>query len=77
LSLLFPLIGAQVNVWWLDPLGAACLSLYIIYDWACTCFENVARLTGEAADSRTERKMMFMAYRFAPLEREYSTKDMP
>ncbi|EUC33541.1 hypothetical protein COCVIDRAFT_13222 [Bipolaris victoriae FI3] len=67
LSLLFPLIGAQVNVWWLDPVGAACLSLYIIYDWACTCLENVARLTGEAADTRTERKMMFMAYRFAPL----------
>ncbi|KAL6160256.1 hypothetical protein ACJQWK_09423 [Exserohilum turcicum] len=67
LSLLFPLIGAQVNVWWLDPLGAACLSLYIIYDWACTCFENITRLTGEAADERIERKMMFMAYRFAPL----------
>lgn len=67
LSLLFPLIGAQVNVWWLDPLGAACLSLYIIYDWACTCFENVTRLTGEAADSRTERKMLFMAFRFSPL----------
>ncbi|KAI0569315.1 cation efflux family protein [Pyrenophora tritici-repentis] len=67
LSLLFPLIGAHLDVWWLDPLGAAGLSLFIIYDWACTCFENVARLTGEAADARVERKMMFMAYRFAPL----------
>jgi cation diffusion facilitator family transporter len=67
LSLLFPLIGHQVGVWWLDPLGAALLSLYIIYDWACTCFENVTRLTGEAANDRVERKMMYMAYRFAPL----------
>jgi divalent metal cation (Fe/Co/Zn/Cd) transporter len=67
LSLLFPLIGHQVGVWWLDPLGAALLSLYIIYDWACTCFENVTRLTGEAASDRVERKMMYMAYRFAPL----------
>lgn len=33
LSLLFPLIGYYANVWWLDPLGAAILSLYIIYDW--------------------------------------------
>lgn len=67
LSLLFPLIGGHVGVWWLDPLGAACLSLYIIYDWACTCFENVTRLTGEAANDRVERKMMYMAYRFSPL----------
>ncbi|EFQ87509.1 hypothetical protein PTT_16952 [Pyrenophora teres f. teres 0-1] len=67
LSLLFPLLGAHLDVWWLDPLGAAGLSLFIIYDWACTCFENIARLTGEAADVRVERKMMFMAYRFAPL----------
>ena len=32
LSLLFPLIGKQAGVWWLDPLGAAFLSLYISYD---------------------------------------------
>jgi len=67
LSLLFPLIGGHVGVWWLDPLGAACLSLFIIYDWACTCFENVTRLTGEQASDRVERKMMYMAYRFSPL----------
>lgn len=67
LSLLFPFIGSKANIWWLDPLGAAALSLFIIYDWAGTCLENVTRLTGEAANDRIERKMMFMAYRFAPL----------
>ncbi|KAF1942069.1 hypothetical protein EJ02DRAFT_376395 [Clathrospora elynae] len=67
LSLLFPLIGSKLNVWWLDPVGASILSLFIIYDWAGTCLENVTRLTGEAANERVERKMMFMAYRFAPL----------
>lgn len=66
-SLLFPLIGNKLNVWWLDPVGATFLSLFIIYDWAGTCLENVTRLTGEAASDRVERKMMFMAYRFAPL----------
>ncbi|CBY00964.1 similar to cation diffusion facilitator [Plenodomus lingam JN3] len=59
--------GHQANVWWLDPVGASILSLFIIYDWAGTCLENVTRLTGEAASDRIERKMMFMAYRFAPL----------
>jgi cation diffusion facilitator family transporter len=67
LSLLFPLIGHKAGVWWLDPLGAAGLSLFIIYDWAGTCLENITRLTGEAASLNMERKVLFMAYRFAPL----------
>jgi cation diffusion facilitator family transporter len=67
LSLLFPLVGHKFHVWWLDPLGASLLSLFIIYDWAGTCLENVMRLTGEAANDGMERKVMFMAYRFAPL----------
>ncbi|PSN59916.1 hypothetical protein BS50DRAFT_222252 [Corynespora cassiicola Philippines] len=66
-SLAFPLIGHQLDVWWLDPVGATLLSLFIIYDWAGTCLENVTRLTGEAANDRIARKMMYMAYRFSPL----------
>ncbi|KAF2111998.1 hypothetical protein BDV96DRAFT_498196 [Lophiotrema nucula] len=70
-SLAFPFIGYKTNVWWLDPVGASLLSLFIIYDWAGTCLENVTRLTGEAADDRTARKMMYMAYRFSPLVAGY------
>ncbi|KAF2128586.1 hypothetical protein P153DRAFT_423771 [Dothidotthia symphoricarpi CBS 119687] len=66
-SLLFPLIGHKFDIWWLDPVGAALLSLFIIFDWAGTCLENVTRLTGLAANDRIERKLMFMTYRFAPL----------
>lgn len=66
-SLAFPLIGHQLDIWWLDPLGATLLSLFIIYDWAGTMLENVTRLSGEAADDRTARKMLFMAWRFSPL----------
>ncbi|KAF7194292.1 Metal tolerance protein 5 [Pseudocercospora fuligena] len=65
LSLLFPLIGYYANVWWLDPLGAAILSLYIIYDWASTTFENVTRLSGQAADDATMKKLIALAYRFS------------
>lgn len=70
-SLLFPLIGHRLDVWWLDPVGAALLSMFIIYDWAGTCVENVTRLTGLAADDRTARKMLYMAYRFSPLVEGY------
>ncbi|KAI0473561.1 hypothetical protein GGR56DRAFT_537574 [Xylariaceae sp. FL0804] len=67
LSLLFPFIGSKANVWWLDPAGAGLLSLFIIYDWGATCFENVTRLSGEAASSNTFQKLMYLAYRFSPV----------
>ncbi|ORX98187.1 hypothetical protein BCR34DRAFT_641257 [Clohesyomyces aquaticus] len=72
-SLLFPLIGHRFNIWWLDPVGASLLSLFIIYDWSSTCLANVTRLSGEAASDRTDRKMMFMAYRFSPLVDGYKS----
>lgn len=67
LSLLFPLIGAKAHVWWLDPAGAGILSLFIIYDWAGTCFENITRLSGQAADAALQKKLMYLAYRFSPV----------
>nr|POE92993.1 metal tolerance protein 3 [Quercus suber] len=67
LSLLFPFIGAKAHVWWLDPAGAGLLSLFIIYDWASTCFENVTRLSGQAASDQLNKKLMYLAYRFSPV----------
>ena len=67
LSLLFPLIGKSAGIWWLDPAGAALLSLYIIYDWADTCLENVTRLCGTAVDEPLQKKLTYLAYRFAPV----------
>nr|OQO26190.1 hypothetical protein B0A51_08302 [Rachicladosporium sp. CCFEE 5018] len=67
LSLLFPYIGFKANVWWLDPAGAGLLSLFIIYDWGHTAFENVTRLSGQAADEAFLKKAMYLAYRFSPV----------
>ncbi|KAF2236671.1 hypothetical protein EV356DRAFT_512878 [Viridothelium virens] len=72
-SLLFPLLGHVLNVWWLDPVGAAILSLYIIYDWADTCLENINRLTGAAVSERMWQKLMLLAYRFSPVLGGYKT----
>jgi len=66
-SLLFPAIGHKLNVWWLDPLGAGLLSLFIIWDWAGTAFENVTRLSGSSVDDRLLRKLTFLAWRFSPV----------
>lgn len=73
LSLLFPLIGKAAGVWWLDPVGAAILSLYIIYDWADTAFENVTRLCGSAAEQELHKKLTYLAYRFSPLVRGFKS----
>jgi len=73
LSLIFPAIGHAANIWWLDPLGAGLLSLFIIYDWASTCFENVNRLTGVAVDDRVLEKLTFLAFRFSPLVQGYKS----
>ena len=73
LSLLFPLIGHEAGVWWLDPAGAAILSLFIIYDWADTCFENVSRLSGSAVEDHLQKKLIFLAYRFSPLVDGFKT----
>ena len=73
LSLVFPLLGHQLNTWWLDPVGAALLSLFIIYDWASTCLENVTRLSGSAVDDRILRKITYLAWRFAPIVDAYKT----
>lgn len=73
LSLLFPFIGAKAGIWWLDPAGAAFLSLFIIYDWSQTCFENVTRLSGEAASSELQKKLLYLAYRFSPVVKGFKS----
>lgn len=73
LSLLFPLIGRQANVWWLDPAGAGILSLFIIYDWAGTAFENVTRLCGSSVEDTLLKKLTFLAYRFSPVVKGFKT----
>lgn len=77
LSLLFPVIGHKVGAWWLDPVGAGLLSLFIIYDWAGTAFENVARLSGLAVDDRTQKKLMFLIWRFHPVVEGFKTLKVP
>ena len=64
---MFPLVGFYANVWWFDPVGAGLLSLFIIYDWAQTGFENVTRLSGAAVGESLEKKLIYLAWRFSPV----------
>ena len=66
-SLLFPLIGVAANLWWLDPLGATLLALFVIYDWAETCLRTVGHLTGSSVDDALQKKLTYLAFRFSPV----------
>lgn len=54
-------------------MGAGLLSLYVIWDWAGTCFENVTRLSGQAAETELQKKLMYLAYRFSPIVRGFKS----
>jgi len=73
LSVAFPFIGQRFGIWWLDPVGAGLLSLFIIYDWGATCLENVARLTGVGVDDRTFKKLIYLSWRFSPVVDAYKS----
>ena len=46
-ALLFAL--RQPSLWFLDPIGAICISLYIIYSWFMTGREQIEQLIGKSA----------------------------
>ncbi|VBB81499.1 Putative protein of unknown function [Podospora comata] len=66
-SLLFPLVGVHAHIWWLDPVGASLLALYVIVDWAETCMRNISRLTGSNVGDALQKKLMYLAFRFSPV----------
>ncbi|CUM65383.1 uncharacterized protein PRCAT00003019001 [Priceomyces carsonii] len=64
-SLLMPTVGYMFDIWWLDPLGALLLSIYIISSWCKTAFEHIDNLTGAVASPLDYKVILYLAYRFA------------
>lgn len=64
-SLLMPTVGYMFDIWWLDPLGALLLSVYIIASWSHTAYEHIDNLTGAAADPVDYKVILYLSYRFA------------
>lgn len=73
MSLIFPFIGSKFGIWYLDPLGAAILSLYVVYDWANTAFSAIVRLTGAAVSPQMAKKLIYLAWRFSPVIDAYKS----
>ncbi|KAI5954203.1 hypothetical protein KGF54_001978 [Candida jiufengensis] len=64
-SLLMPWIGHAFDIWWLDPLGALSLSIYIIANWGITAIEHINNLTGAVADQLDYKIILYLCMRFA------------
>ncbi|RDW64008.1 hypothetical protein BP5796_10510 [Coleophoma crateriformis] len=64
-SIIFPLVGFYVKLWWLDALGGLLLSLYVIFNWAGTSASHIRNLTGAAATADERNVLLYLTMRFA------------
>lgn len=63
-SLIFPLIGWLSNLWFMDPLGACILCLYVIIQWAIITFEHIDHLSGSHAPKEYYQQVLYLIIRF-------------
>ncbi|KAF1850989.1 cation diffusion facilitator 10 [Cucurbitaria berberidis CBS 394.84] len=64
-SILFPLLGYFLDIWWLDSLGGILLSAYVIINWSTTSAEHIRNLTGASATADQRNVLLYMTMRFA------------
>lgn len=64
-SIIFPLIGYYLSIWWLDALGGLLLSLYVIFNWSHTTTTHIQHLTGAAAPATDRNILLYLTMRFA------------
>lgn len=56
------IVGSRYNVvWYLDPVGAICITLLILYSWASTAFERMSLLVGKSAPQDFLNKIVYVA----------------
>lgn len=64
-SIIFPLLGYYLSIWWLDALGGLLLSLYVILMWSRTTTTHIRHLTGAAASATDRNILLYLTMRFA------------
>ncbi|KAL9006997.1 MAG: hypothetical protein Q9188_000285 [Gyalolechia gomerana] len=64
-SIIFPILGYYLHVWWLDALGGLVLSFYVIFNWSLTTTTHIRHLTGAAASPTDRNILLYLTMRFA------------
>lgn len=59
-GLVMSVVGSRV-VWYLDPIGAICIALLILFSWVSNAFEQVWLLVGKAAPRDFVSKLIYMS----------------
>lgn len=65
-GLIMAVVGSKY-VWWLDPVGAICIALLILFSWVTNAFEQVWLLVGKGAPPDYISKLIYMTITHDPL----------
>jgi divalent metal cation (Fe/Co/Zn/Cd) transporter len=61
------IIGTRFKkVWFLDPAGAICIALLILFSWASTAFEHMWFLVGKTAPQDFLNKLVYVSITHDP-----------
>lgn len=60
-------------VWYLDPVGAICIALLILFSWVANAFEQVWLLVGKSAPKEFVSKLIYMSMTHDPLVQKVDT----
>ncbi|KAI1188886.1 hypothetical protein F5B17DRAFT_439288 [Nemania serpens] len=69
-SILFPIAGFYLKIWWLDALGGLLLSLVVIKNWSETSLQHIKNLSGFSATADQRNVLLYLTMRFAKTIRE-------
>ncbi|KAE8151635.1 cation efflux protein [Aspergillus avenaceus] len=64
-GLIMAIVGENF-LWYLDPIGATCIALLILYSWASEAFENMWLLVGKSASPEFINKCIYVALTHDP-----------
>lgn len=53
-------------LWWTDPFGAICLSLFIVQSWMRASWQQVVKIVGKNAPPEFLQKLTYLAYNHDP-----------
>ncbi|KAI0417925.1 hypothetical protein F5X98DRAFT_363440 [Xylaria grammica] len=69
-SILFPILGFYLGIWWLDALGGLLLSLVVIKNWSGTSLQHIKNLSGFSATADQRNILLYLTMRFAKTIRQ-------
>lgn len=69
-SILFPILGFYLKIWWFDALGGLLLSLVVMRNWSKTSLQHIKNLSGFSATADQRNVLLYLTMRFAKTIRQ-------